>query len=119
LKKDQNTVNRWNLFHVLPPFAAIFTAAKLLGNRPDVHNYEPGLYLLFSTLFACIAILALLLSRETVKNFLLFLPTYPVWLFAAIAPTFYDRAVPGALTSAVLILMATVMQHILSGLSEV
>lgn len=105
-------MNRYNMTHCFVPFISLFIALFILGQESERASYYPAVFAIISTVIILVGIFVPLKTKETAKNFMIFLPVYPIWIIAASLPCFTTQ-VNGAWGSAFAFLIGTVLQMII------
>lgn len=108
-------INRWNMLHLIAPFFSLLIVLFILNGRTGVNaiNYHPGVLAFVSLVLIAVSMIWHLKVKETVKNFIAFLPVYPFWFFAAIVPYFEKDALSAAWSSDLIFLLGLIFSIII------
>lgn len=103
-------VNRWNMLHLIAPFSSLLIALFILNAKTieNARDYYPGVLAFVSLILIGISMIWPLKVKETVKNFIAFLPVYPFWFFATIVPYLEKNALSAVWSSGLIFLLGTI-----------
>lgn len=106
--------NRWGLLHLSVSAAALFTATIILSAKEVQGDYGAAFFVVFSMVVLGIGMYPSLAVKETKDNFLVFLPSWFFYFFAAILPSFTRDAYSGAFGSWWIFVIASCLQWVFS-----
>lgn len=105
--------NRWGLLHLAVSTAALFTATIILSAKEIQGDYGAAWFIVFSIVALGVGMYPSMAVKETKDNFLVFLPSWFFYFFAAVLPSFTYDAYSGALGSWWIFFIASTLQWFL------